>query len=235
MAIAVWPTWSVDESPMRAGVRPVASILMRARSWSVETLDDGHRELASRPRARRSATGCPRRRAGSSGCSRRGQHDPGPDAGRRHPERGEAVAEPRVGRDRHDRGRGRRDDVRDVLRIAPTVTPRACAVARPMPRRSRTGRRYGRRGAAVEPEARTAASSETATIAATPAASDGAGVRPTGHRRWRGRIGPWTAWAGSQDDRPRIAWVGRGAVGHRWSPGRWVGPSPTVRMEAPRA
>ena len=34
MAIAVWPTWIFVESPIRAGVRPVASTLTSARSWS---------------------------------------------------------------------------------------------------------------------------------------------------------------------------------------------------------
>ena len=34
MAIAVWPTWIFVESPIRAGVSPVASTLISARSWS---------------------------------------------------------------------------------------------------------------------------------------------------------------------------------------------------------
>ena len=38
MAMTVWPTWSVVESPMIAGLRPVASILMSARSLSSDSL-----------------------------------------------------------------------------------------------------------------------------------------------------------------------------------------------------
>ena len=38
MAIAVSPTWSVVESPIAATGRPVASILMRARSLSSSSL-----------------------------------------------------------------------------------------------------------------------------------------------------------------------------------------------------
>ena len=38
IAMAVWPTWSDAESPMTAGLSPVASILMSARSLSSDSL-----------------------------------------------------------------------------------------------------------------------------------------------------------------------------------------------------
>ena len=37
MAMACWPTWMVDESPIGAVGRPVASTLTMARSVSVST------------------------------------------------------------------------------------------------------------------------------------------------------------------------------------------------------
>ena len=116
MAMTVWPTWSVDTSPMMAGVRPVASILTRARSLSRDSRDDRGVELLAVGELDRQRLAARHDVLVGQDVAVCGQDDARADAGRRDVD--EAAGRNALRGDRDDRVAHRGDDCRQVGRGA---------------------------------------------------------------------------------------------------------------------